>query len=180
VKKEAIWRRCLVKLYVSCHYPIIGLPYIYWHVCIYGMFVYIMFPPYIIYEKRRVVMIECAIKICLNKERKEKDNYYFSLDFTEFIWMKSWTMCQCHHSHISSCIHSRQGFHLGLWPFLNPLLILCYKVCVEVSLLHSLPTTICAAVGSVVCQVALLPPNNGLCYSEQCCMSGHSAPFLHW
>ena len=31
-------------------------------------------------------MIECAIKICLNKERKEKDNYYFSLDF---IWMKS-------------------------------------------------------------------------------------------
>jgi len=30
-------------------------------------------------------MIECAIKICLNKERKEKGNHYFSLDFTEFI-----------------------------------------------------------------------------------------------
>jgi len=25
-----------------------------------------------------------------------------------------------------SCIHTRRGFHLGLRPFLNPLLILCY------------------------------------------------------
>ena len=38
-----------------------------------------------IYEKRRVVMIEHAIKICLNEERKEKDNHHFSLDFTGII-----------------------------------------------------------------------------------------------
>ena len=30
-------------------------------------------------------MIEYAIKIYLNKERKEKVNKHFSLDFTEFI-----------------------------------------------------------------------------------------------
>ena len=121
------------------------IAYLYiWHVCIY----YISSIHHL--WKKRVVMIECAIKICLNKERKEKGNHYFSLDFTEFIWMKSWTMCQCHHSHIPSCIHSRQGFHLGLWPFLNPLLILHHFVCVEVSLLCSLPTIVCAMVGSQV------------------------------
>jgi len=38
-----------------------------------------------IHEKRRVVIIEYTIKIYLNKERKEKVNFYFSLDFTEFI-----------------------------------------------------------------------------------------------
>jgi len=36
-----------------------------------------------IYEKRRVVMIEYAIKKILNKERKEKGNHYSSLDFIE-------------------------------------------------------------------------------------------------
>jgi len=42
---------------------------------------------------------------------------------------------------------------LGLWPILNPLLILCYLVGVEVSLLCSLPTIVCVAVGSIVYQV---------------------------
>ena len=49
----------------------------------------------------------------------------------------------------------KQGFHLGLWLIQNPLLILCYQVCVEVSLLCSLPTTVCVTVSSVVHQVAL-------------------------
>jgi len=40
--------------------------------------------------------------------------------------VKSWTMCQHHHSHVWFRIHSRWGLHLGLWPFLNPLLILYY------------------------------------------------------
>jgi len=39
-----------------------------------------------IHEKRRVViMIEYAIKIYFNNERKGKVYLYFSLDFTEFI-----------------------------------------------------------------------------------------------
>jgi len=38
-----------------------------------------------IHEKRRVIMIEYAIKIYFNNERKEKVHLYFSLDFTEFI-----------------------------------------------------------------------------------------------
>jgi len=29
------------------------------------------------YEKRRIVIIEYVIKICLNKERKEKVNQHF-------------------------------------------------------------------------------------------------------
>jgi len=36
-------------------------------------------------EKRRVIMIEYAIKIHFNNERKGKVYLYFSLDFTEFI-----------------------------------------------------------------------------------------------
>ena len=52
-------------------------------------------------------------------------------------------------------------------------------VCVEVSPLRSLPTTVCAAADSVIYQVALLPSNNGLCHSEKYCMSGCCAPFLY-
>ena len=37
-----------------------------------------------------------------------------------------------------------RGFHLGLWPNLNPLLILHYEICVEVSPLCSLPTMVFA------------------------------------
>jgi len=44
----------------------------------------------------------------------------------------------------------------------------------------SLLTMVCATVGSVVCQVALLPLNNGLCDSGQYCLSGHVAPFEQW
>ena len=36
----------------------------------------------------------------------------------------------------------------------------------------------CAAVDSVIDQVALLPSNNSLRYNEQYCMLGHFAPFL--
>ena len=68
-------------------------------------------------------------------------------------------------SHVWSCIHSRRGFHPGLWPGLIPLLILHFELCVEVSPLCSLPTTFCVTVSSVVHQVALLPSNNGLCDS---------------
>jgi len=38
-----------------------------------------------IHEKRRVIIIEYAIKIHFNNERKGKVYLYFSLDFTEFI-----------------------------------------------------------------------------------------------
>ena len=38
---------------------------------------------------------------------------------------------------------AKQGFHPGLQPGLIPLLILHYESCVEVSLLHSLPPTVC-------------------------------------
>ena len=40
---------------------------------------------------------------------------------------------------------------------------LACEVYVEVSLLYSLPTTVCAAADNVVYQVTLLPSNNGLC-----------------
>ena len=65
-------------------------------------------------------------------------------------------------SHVWSCIHSRRGFHPGLWPGLIPLLILHFELCVKVSLLCSPPTTICEVVDSVVCQVAMLPSFNSL------------------
>ena len=69
-------------------------------------------------------------------------------------------------------------------------------VCVEVSPLRSLPTTVCAAADSVVHQVALLPLTT-VCDTVRnivrqvallpsftgnlyCYMSGHCVPFLHW
>ena len=39
---------------------------------------------------------------------------------------------------------------------------LACEVCVEVSLLRSLPTTVCETANSVVCQVAMLPAFNSL------------------
>ena len=39
---------------------------------------------------------------------------------------------------------------------------LACEVCVEVSLLCSLPTTVCETANSVVCQVAMLPAFNSL------------------
>jgi len=45
-----------------------------------------LYPSHIsIHEKKRVIMIEYAIKIYINNERKGKVYIYFSLDFTEFI-----------------------------------------------------------------------------------------------
>jgi len=82
------------------------------------------------------------------------------------------------HSDIKLPYQLGQGFHLGLWPNLNPLLIVCYQVCVDVSLLCSLLTMVHVTMSSVVSWVALLPSYNGLCNSEQCCLLGHSAPFL--
>ena len=55
-----------------------------------------------------------------------------------------------------------QGFHAGLWPGLIPLLILHFELYAEVSPLCSLPTTVCGAADSVVCQVAMLPSFNSL------------------
>ena len=55
-----------------------------------------------------------------------------------------------------------QGFHPGLRPGLIPLLILRFKLCVEVSPLHSPPITVCEVADSVVCQVAMLPSFNSL------------------
>ena len=65
-------------------------------------------------------------------------------------------------SHVQSRVHTRQGFHLGLWPGLIPLLILRFELCVEVSPLCSPPTTVCEVADSVVCQVAVLPSFNSL------------------
>ena len=54
-----------------------------------------------------------------------------------------------------------QGFHLGLWPNLNPLLILSQvDIVLSGRLLCSLPPTVCIIVCSVVCQVAMLPSSN--------------------
>jgi len=53
------------------------------------------------------------------------------------------------------------------------------QVVLFIRLLCSFPTTVCAAADSVVDQVALLPSNNGLRYSEQYCVSGRYASFLH-
>jgi len=88
---------------------------------------------------------------------------------------------------IPCIINMIQGFHLGLRPFLNPLLILCYSVCVEVSPLHSLPTTVCTVlsirllcslpttvcvtVSNIVHQVTVLPAftDNLHCCASDCC-----------
>ena len=66
-----------------------------------------------------------------------------------------------YHFPYPSCIHSRQGFHLGLWPNLNSLLILS-KVDIVLSgrLLCSLPPTVCVIVCSIVCQVTTLLSSN--------------------
>jgi len=66
-------------------------------------------------------------------------------------------------SHVWSCIPTRQGFHLGLWPNQNPLLILSEVDIVLSGREHSnLPPTVCIIVYSVVCQVAALPFSNSL------------------
>ena len=83
-------------------------------------------------------------------------------------------MCQRHHSYIPSCVHSRLDK-----VFIQAFGLAC-EVYVEVSLLCSLPTMVCKVTDSVVCQVAMLPSFNSLCHSEQCCLSGHFAPFQQW
>jgi len=82
------------------------------------------------------------------------------------------------HSDVKLSHQLGQGFHLGLWPNLNPLLIVCYQVCVDVSLLCSLLTIVYVTMSSVVSQVALFPSYNSLCNSKQYCLLGHFIPFL--
>jgi len=59
-------------------------------------------------------------------------------------------------------MYSVRGFHPGLWPGLISLLILCFKLCVEVSPLRSPSTIVYEVADSVVCQVAMLPSFNSL------------------
>ena len=63
--------------------------------------------------------------------------FEFILNLSEFYRVFEWKERSCDKvawsvlsqqpsSHMRCSIHTRQGFYLGLWPFLNPLLILCY------------------------------------------------------
>ena len=54
------------------------------------------------------------------------------------------------------------------------------QIVLSIRLLCSLSTTVCVVTDSIVYQVTLLSSNNSLCYSEQYCVSGCSALFLHW
>ena len=50
------------------------------------------------------------------------------------------------------------------------------QIVLFIRLLCSLPTTVCVTVRNIICQVTLLPFFTG---SLHCCVSDHSAPFLH-
>ena len=85
------------------------------------------------YNSKATVSSLCSLPILIYSNFSQ-----FISIFTEFIWIlwnlsreyvkkAAWSvLSQLPLSHVWSCIHSRQGFYLGLWPFLNPLLILCY------------------------------------------------------
>ena len=58
---------------------------------------------------------------------------------------------------------NRWSFHLGLWPNLNPLLILSQvDIVLSIRSLCSLPPTVYIIVYSVVCQIAMLFSSNSL------------------
>jgi len=58
---------------------------------------------------------------------------------------------------------NRWSFHLGLWPNLNPLLILSeVDIVLSIRSLCSLPPTVYIIVYSVVCQIAMLFSSNSL------------------
>jgi len=89
-------------------------------------------------------------------------------------------------------MYKQQGFHLGLWPFLNPLVIkfvlksVCYapflqwsaqlQIVLSIRLLCSLLTMVCVIVSNIVHQVTMLPSFTG---NLHCCASGCCAPFYH-
>jgi len=54
------------------------------------------------------------------------------------------------------------------------------QIVLSIRSLFSFSTMICTAADSVVYQVTLLPSNNSLHHSEQYCVLGCCAPFLHW
>ena len=65
-------------------------------------------------------------------------------------------------SHLFSYTN-RWSFHLGLWPNLNPLLILSQvDIVLSIRSLCSLPPTVYIIVYSVVCQIAMLFSSNSL------------------
>ena len=65
-------------------------------------------------------------------------------------------------SHLFSYTN-RWSFHLGLWPNLNPLLILSeVDIVLSIRSLCSLPPTVYIIVYSVVCQIAMLFSSNSL------------------
>jgi len=83
------------------------------------------------YEKKRIVIIEYFIK---KEEKRESQSLISSkvfsiyLNLFEFLWnfsrecMKkaAWSvLSQLPSSHVWSCIHSRQGFHLGVTNFIQ-------------------------------------------------------------
>ena len=65
---------------------------------------------------------------------------------------------------------------IGSWHIIV-LFVLVYVSFCTLSLLCFLPTIVCAAADSIIYQIALLPFNNGLRSSRQCCSLGYFAPF---
>ena len=82
-------------------------------------------------------------------------------------------------------MYKQQGFHLGLWPFLNPLVIkfvlksVCYapflqwsaqlQIVLSIRLLCSLLTMVCVIVSNIVHQVAVLPSYNSMATVSSLC-----------
>jgi len=58
--------------------------------------------------------------------------------------------------------HMRRSIHTRLDKVFIQASGLACEVCIEVSLLRSLPTTVCETANSVVCHVAMLPSFNSL------------------
>ena len=78
----------------------------------------------------------------------------------EWIWVKRkgmWKVELC----VSAIIPTCNAAYILDKVFIQASGLAC-EVCVEVSSLRSLPTTVCATANSVVCQVAMLPSFNSL------------------
>jgi len=62
-----------------------------------------------------------------------------------------------HHPTFSLVYSLEQGFYLGLWPNLNPLLILSgVNIVLSGRLLYSLSPTVCVTVYNIVYQITML------------------------
>ena len=77
------------------------------------------------------------LTVCSNFIPIYPNLFEFILNLSEFYRVFEWKEKSCDKvawsvlsqqpsSHMWRSIHTRRGFHLGLQPFLNPLLILCY------------------------------------------------------